>query len=289
MKLKELKSIVEEREQLKSEIEEIAIDERSKLSERDKVLLDTVNSTITQGPEFAFKVGFPFFTKEAVILLKEKIARIQEIEKIIKVNISIFDIEFYNLKEYLEQYFKAKYNLDIEVRASAVNVFSGEDMLYGSKTDFNLIIDIEGTIYKIAIVDKTRSTYKTVNLARLIIPDIDWFVENTGVQFIFQKDKQNDARAFYRTYQDFKNALWYAISATKKNKLQKDIEFAKNRVEGSTENLENLESTKYLLKLYKQLKEKIRKDIDYQRKKVEENRRELKNLEARLDDYTINE
>lgn len=103
MKLKELKSVVEEREQLKSEIEEIAIDERSKLSERDKVLLDTVNSTITQGPEFAFKVGFPFFSKEAVILLKEKIARIQEIEKVIRDNLSTFDIQFTDLKNMLNR------------------------------------------------------------------------------------------------------------------------------------------------------------------------------------------
>lgn len=282
MKLKELKSIVEEREQLKSEIKEIRYDERDKLDSINRSLLNRItekliysNVDIIDNPT-VIELECSFFSKEAVASIKEKLARIQAIEKELKLpsTLKMFNVEFPLLKKYLEQYFKEKYNLDIDVRL----------MLNDKATrSVDLAINVGNENYHLLYTHlATEYDLPTViNIAPLIISNM----ELNGIV----PDFTLPGFTFYQEYKDFKNALWYAISATKKNKLQKDIEFAKNRVEGSTENLENLESTKYLLKLYKQLKEKIRKDIDYQRKKVEENRRELKNLEARLDDYTINE
>ena len=282
MKLKELKSIVEEREQLKSEIKEIRYDERDKLDSISRSLLNRItekliysNVDIIDNPT-VIELECSFFSKEAVASIKEKLARIQAIEKELKLpsTLKMFNVEFPLLKKYLEQYFKEKYNLDIDVRL----------MLNDKATrSVDLAINVGNENYHLLYTHlATEYDLPTViNIAPLIISNM----ELNGIV----PDFTLPGFTFYQEYKDFKNALWYAISATKKNKLQKDIEFAKNRVEGSTENLENLESTKYLLKLYKQLKEKIRKDIDYQRKKVEENRRELKNLEARLDDYTINE
>lgn len=282
MKLKELKSIVEEREQLKSEIKEIRYDERDKLDSINRSLLNRItekliysNVDIIDNPT-VIELECSFFSKEAVASIKEKLARIQAIEKELKLpsTLKMFNVEFPLLKKYLEQYFKEKYNLDIDVRL----------MLNDKATrSVDLAINVGNENYHLLYTHlATEYDLPTViNIAPLIISNME--LNGIVPDFILP------GFTFYQEYKDFKNALWYAISATKKNKLQKDIEFAKNRVEGSTENLENLESTKYLLKLYKQLKEKIRKDIDYQRKKVEENRRELKNLEARLDDYTINE
>lgn len=286
MKLKELKSVVEEREQLKSEIEEIAIDERSKLSERDKVLLDTVNSTITQGPEFAFKVGFPFFSKEAVILLKEKIARIQEIEKVIRDNLSTFDIQFTDLKKYVESYFDVKYGLDVNVQAS--NVHIEYDMYDTRATDFDLTIEIEGTNYRIANIDMERTNgEKIINLAKLIIPDIYWIIKDTGVEFIIRNNSQNDARAFYRQYNDFKNALWYAVSASKKRKLQEVITSSENSLKTNKKDLEELQSPECLLRLRKKMEQELRDEITKQEQSIKAEERALEELKANSDKYDL--
>ena len=286
MKLKELKSVVEEREQLKSEIEEIAIDERSKLSERDKVLLDTVNSTITQGPEFAFKVGFPFFSKEAVILLKEKIARIQEIEKVIRDNLSTFDIQFTDLKKYVESYFDVKYGLDVNVQAS--NVHIEYDMYDTRATDFDLTIEIEGTNYRIANIDMERTNgEKIINLAKLIIPDIYWIIKDTGVEFIIRNNSQNDARAFYRQYNDFKNALWYAVSASKKRKLQEVITSSENSLKTNKKDLEELQSPECLLRLRKKMEQELRDEITKQEQSIKAKESALEELKANSDKYDL--
>ena len=282
MKLKELKSIVEEREQLKSEIKEIRYDERDKLDSINRSLLNRItekliysNVDIIDNPT-VIELECSFFSKEAVASIKEKLARIQAIEKELKLpsTLKMFNVEFPLLKKYLEQYFKEKYNLDIDVRLmlNDKSTRSVDLAINVGNENYHLLYTHLATEYDLPTV---------INIAPLIISNM----ELNGIV----PDFTLPGFTFYQEYKDFKNALWYAISATKKNKLQKDIEFAKNRVEGSTENLENLESTKNLIKLYKKIKKKIRKDIDYQRKKVEENRRELKNLEARLDDYTINE
>lgn len=286
MKLKELKSIVEEREQLKSEIEEIAIDERSKLSERDKVLLDTVNSTITQGPEFAFKVGFPFFSKEAVILLKEKIARIQEIEKIIRDNLSTFDIQFTDLKKYVESYFDVKYGLDVNVQAS--NVHIEYDMYDTRATDFDLTIEIDGANYQVANIDMERTNgEKIINLAKLIIPDIYWIIKDTGVEFIIRSNSQNDARAFYRQYNDFKNALWYAVSASKKRKFQEVITSSENSLKTNKKDLEELQSPECLLRLRKKMEQELRDEITKQEQSIKAKESALEELKANSDKYDL--
>lgn len=286
MKLKELKSVVEEREQLKSEIEEIAIDERSKLSERDKVLLDTVNSTITQGPEFAFKVGFPFFSKEAVILLKEKIARIQEIEKIIRDNLSTFDIQFTDLKKYVESYFDVKYGLDVNVQAS--NVHIEYDMYDTRATDFDLTIEIDGANYQVANIDMERTNgEKIINLAKLIIPDIYWIIKDTGVEFIIRNNSQNDARAFYRQYNDFKNALWYAVSASKKRKLQEVITSSENSLKTNKKDLEELQSPECLLRLREKMEQELRDEITKQEQSIKTKESALEELKANSDKYDL--
>ena len=124
MKLKELKSIVEEREQLKSEIKEIRYGERDKLDSINRSLLNRItekliysNVDIIDNPT-VIELECSFFSKEAVASIKEKLARIQAIEKELKLpsTLKMFNVEFPLLKKYLEQYFKEKYNLDIDVR-----------------------------------------------------------------------------------------------------------------------------------------------------------------------------
>lgn len=280
MKLKELKSIVEEREQLKSEIKEIRYDERDKLDSINRSLLNRItekliysNVDIIDNPT-VIELECSFFSKEAVASIKEKLARIQAIEKELKLpsTLKMFNVEFPLLKKYLEQYFKEKYNLDIDVRL----------MLNDKATrSVDLAINVGNENYHLLYTHlATEYDLPTViNIAPLIISNM----ELNGIV----PDFTLPGFTFYQEYKDFKNALWYAISATKKNKLQKDIKIARNRVEASTENLENLESEKYLRKLYRELKKQVREDIDDQRKKVEENKQKLEALESKSDKYNL--
>lgn len=280
MKLKELKSIVEEREQLKSEIKEIRYDERDKLDSINRSLLNRItekliysNVDIIDNPT-VIELECSFFSKEAVASIKEKLARIQAIEKELKLpsTLKMFNVEFPLLKKYLEQYFKEKYNLDIDVRL----------MLNDKATrSVDLAINVGNENYHLLYTHlATEYDLPTViNIAPLIISNM----ELNGIV----PDFTLPGFTFYQEYKDFKNALWYAISESKKKKLQEDIKIARNRVEASTENLENLESEKYLRKLYRELKKQVREDIDDQRKKVEENKQKLEALESKSDKYNL--
>lgn len=280
MKLKELKSIVEEREQLKSEIKEIRYDERDKLDSINRSLLNRItekliysNVDIIDNPT-VIELECSFFSKEAVASIKEKLARIQAIEKELKLpsTLKMFNVEFPLLKKYLEQYFKEKYNLDIDVRL----------MLNDKATrSVDLAINVGNENYHLLYTHlATEYDLPTViNIAPLIISNME--LNGIVPDFILP------GFTFYQEYKDFKNALWYAISESKKKKLQEDIKIARNRVEASTENLENLESEKYLRKLYRELKKQVREDIDDQRKKVEENKQKLEALESKSDKYDL--
>lgn len=280
MKLKELKSIVEEREQLKSEIKEIRYDERDKLDSINRSLLNRItekliysNVDIIDNPT-VIELECSFFSKEAVASIKEKLARIQAIEKELKLpsTLKMFNVEFPLLKKYLEQYFKEKYNLDIDVRL----------MLNDKATrSVDLAINVGNENYHLLYTHlATEYDLPTViNIAPLIISNME--LNGIVPDFILP------GFTFYQEYKDFKNALWYAISESKKKKLQEDIKIARNRVEASTENLENLESEKYLRKLYRELKKQVREDIDDQRKKVEENKQKLEALESKSDKYNL--
>ena len=175
MKLKELKSIVEEREQLKSEILEIRNSERNKLIERDRILLAEIKkaeffSKISN--EFSFlETEYPFFSKEAVTSIKEKLAKIQEIEKVIRDNISTFDIQFTDLKKYVESYFDVKYGLSVNIQASNVHIVY--DMYDTRATDFDLTIEIEGTNYQVANVDIERTNGEKIIPSVIMIHAMD--------------------------------------------------------------------------------------------------------------------
>lgn len=290
MKLKELKSIVEEREQLKSEILEIRNSERNKLIERDRILLAEIKkaeffSKISN--EFSFlETEYPFFSKEAVTSIKEKLAKIQEIEKVIRDNISTFDIKFDDLKKYVESYFDVKYGLSVNIQASNVHIVY--DMYDTRATDFDLTIEIDGTNYRIANIDMERTNgEKIINLAKLIIPDIYWIIKDTGVQFIFKKDSQNDARAFYNKYEDFKNALWYAISASKKRKLQEVITSSENSLKTYKKDLEELQSPECLLRLRKKMEQELRDEITKQEQSIKAKESALEELKANSDKYDL--
>lgn len=280
MKLKELKSIVEEREQLKSEIKEIRYDERDKLDSINRSLLNRItekliysNVDIIDNPT-VIELECSFFSKEAVASIKEKLARIQAIEKELKLpsTLKMFNVEFPLLKKYLEQYFKEKYNLDIDVclMLNDKATRSVDLAINVGNENYHLLYTHLATEYDLPTV---------INIAPLIISNME--LNGIVPDFILP------GFTFYQEYKDFKNALWYAISESKKKKLQEDIKIARNRVEASTENLENLESEKYLRKLYRELKKQVREDIDDQRKKVEENKQKLEALESKSDKYDL--
>lgn len=155
-------------------------------------------------------------------------------------------------------------------------------------TDFDLTIEIEGTNYRIANIDMERTNgEKIINLAKLIIPDIYWIIKDTGVEFIIRNNSQNDARAFYRQYNDFKNALWYAVSASKKRKLQEVITSSENSLKTNKKDLEELQSPECLLRLREKMEQELRDEITKQEQSIKTKESALEELKANSDKYDL--